>query len=209
MAFSAFSPSRLHRRRRTSAGWPRTVLTRAVLAPGLILLVLLGLAAGPAAAHDELAGSSPADGATVAAVPGAIELTFSSVPSGLGAQVEVLDAEGKSWSDGPVRITDNTAEQSVRAGAPAGEYTVNWRVVSSDSHPIEGVLTFTAESGTSAAPDSAGTAVPIAPAEAEEDSPQAAGTSDFPWSIAVMAVVLLILAAVLATTARKRLGANR
>ncbi|WP_159617258.1 copper resistance CopC family protein [Arthrobacter zhaoguopingii] len=209
MAFSAFTPSRPRRRRRTSGGRARTVLTRAVLAPGLILLVLLGLVAGPAAAHDELSGSNPADGATVAAVPGAIELTFSSVPSGLGAQVEVLDAEGRSWSDGPVRITDNTAEQSVRPGAPAGEYTVNWRVVSSDSHPIEGVLTFTAESGTSAAPDSAGTAVPITPAEAEEDSPQAAGTSDFPWSIAVMAIVLLSLAAVLATTARKRLGANR
>ncbi|MHA7263063.1 copper resistance CopC family protein [Arthrobacter sp. TMN-37] len=183
---------------------------RAVLASaGIILLVLLGLAAGPAAAHDELSSSNPADGATVAAVPGAVELTFSSVPSGIGAQVEILDADGASWSDGPARIVDNTAVQDVRAGAPAGEFTVNWRVVSSDSHPIEGVLTFTAESGTAAAPDSAGTAVPITPAEVEEGPAQAAGTGDFPWSVAVMAIVLLALAAFLATTARKRLRADR
>ncbi len=179
----------------------------APLAAALALLLLLGLAAGPASAHDELSGSNPADNAQVGVVPDTVELTFTSVPSGIGAQVEVLDGSGADWAEGPVKIIDNTAVQALRPGAPAGNYTVNWRVVSSDSHPIEGVLKFTAEA--QAAPDSVGTAVPIAPAESDEGTTQAAGASDFPWSIAVMVIVLLALAATLGVTARKRLRQDR
>jgi methionine-rich copper-binding protein CopC len=174
-------------------------------AAALALLILLGLAAGPASAHDELSGSNPADNATVSVVPETVELTFSSVPSGIGAQVEVLDGDGGNWAQGPVKIVDNTAVQALRPGAPAGAYTVNWRVVSSDSHPIEGVLKFMAEAKGAAAPDAAGTAVPLAPAETDEGTTRSAGAGDFPWSIAVMVIVLLALAATLGVTARKRL----
>ncbi len=175
----------------------------------LLVLFLLGLAAGPALAHDELSSSNPADNATLSAVPATVELTFSSVPSGIGATVQVLDAQGEDWADGPVRIVDNTAVQAVRAGAPAGAYTVNWRVVSSDSHPIEGVLEFSADAGAAAEPDAAGTAVPIAPGEDDEETAQTAGVSDFPWSIIVMIAVLLALAVALGVTARKRLRQTR
>lgn len=173
------------------------------------LLFLLGLAAGPASAHDELSSSNPAANAALSAVPPTVELTFSSVPSGIGATVQVLDGAGEDWADGPARIIDNRAVQAVRAGAPAGAYTVNWRVVSSDSHPIEGVLEFSADAGASAAPDAAGTAVPIEPVEDSGEAAPTAGVSDFPWSIIAMIVVLLALAAALGLTARKRLRQAR
>ena len=190
----------------------RTAAPFAALA--LALLILLGLAAGPASAHDELSGSNPADNATVGVVPQSVELTFSSVPSGIGAQVEVLDDAGENWAEGPVKIIDDTALQALRPGAPAGAYTVNWRVVSSDSHPIEGVLKFTAETQAAGVPDAAGTAVPIAPAESDEAGSdegltQSAGAGGFPWSITLMIVVLLALAVTLGVTARKRLGQNK
>ncbi len=178
-----------------------------VMAVVVALAMLLG-AGGAASAHDELTGTEPADGASVEVLPPTLELSFTSVPSGIGAQVTVLDDAGEDWAEGPVEIVDRTATQSLRAGAPAGEYTVSWRVVSSDSHPIEGVFSFTAQQGSTAELDSLTTA---GPAEVEDDPvtrTQTAGVSDFPWSIVLMIGALVVIVGVLAFTARKRLGSG-
>ncbi|WP_223263243.1 copper resistance protein CopC [Arthrobacter sp. NamB2] len=174
----------------------------------LTLAVLLG-AGGAASAHDELVGSTPAEGATLDVLPPALELSFSNVPSGIGAQVQVLDEAGVDWADGPVAIVDRTASQPLRAGAPAGEYTVNWRVVSSDSHPIEGTFAFRTQQGTTTVPDSATTAGPLDAQEDPANETQTAGVSDFPWSVVLMIAALIAIAVALAVTARKRLGANK
>src|SRR5687768_16064507 len=104
---------------------------------GAVAFAALLCVAGPASAHDAAASSSPADGATVAAPPVKVSITFNNNPMGLGSQVRVNDAAGTDWADGKVEILDNVASQKLREGAPAGKYTVLWRVVSSDSHPIE------------------------------------------------------------------------
>jgi hypothetical protein len=107
-----------------------------------------------------------------------------------------------------VEIVDNVASQSLREGAPAGKYTVAWRVVSSDSHPIEGTFAFTATSGaagsTAAVPvPTAGTPRPgVTPAP--EKVPDA--SEPFPWSVVVFAVVALGLLVTLGVLARRRLG---
>ena len=167
----------------------------------VVLMATLG-SASTASAHDELVSSNPESGASVEALPAAVELTFSSVPSGIGSEVEILDADGENWAEGDVSIVDRVASQPVRASAPAGEYTVNWRVVSSDSHPIEGSFAFTAAAGgvgqTPGA--SVGTQGPIEIEQAEQTA-----DGNFPWSIVVMVVVLIGLAVVLAVTARKKL----
>ena len=175
----------------------------ALLAAILLLALMTVLGSAPVAnAHDEMTGSTPEPGSSVEMLPDAVELNFSNVPSGIGSEVEVLDADGENWAEGDVAITDRVASQPIRAGAPAGDYTVNWRVVSSDSHPIEGTFTFTATAGgptqtPGAAVNSQG------PIEIEESEQAAQG--NFPWSIVVMVVVLITLAVVLAVTARKRL----
>ncbi len=175
----------------------------ALLAAMLLVVLMTALgSASTANAHDELVGSNPEAGASVEQLPDAIELTFSSVPSGIGSEVEVLDETGGNWAEGDVAIVDRVASQPLRTGAPAGEYTVNWRVVSSDSHPIEGTFTVTAAAaGTAQSPSAAvGTQMPIEIEEAEHTA-----QNDFPWSIVVMVVVLIGLAVYLAVTARKRL----
>ncbi len=86
-------------------------------------------------------------GATVATPPEKVSVTFNNDPLALGSQIQVKDAAGTNWAEGPVEIVDNVASQKLRAGAPAGQFTVVWRVVSSDSHPIEGTFTFTATAG--------------------------------------------------------------
>ena len=111
------------------------------------------------------------------------------------------------WADGKVEIVDNVATQKLREGAPAGKYTVPWRVVSSDSHPIEGTFTFTATAGaegsTAAAPvPTVGTQQPgVTPAP--ENAPDA--SEPFPWSLVVFAAVAVGLLVALGILARRKL----
>lgn len=189
-----------------TSGCRRSSLAK--LVPSFLLALALLLGGGAAAhAHDELTGSDPAAGATVDVLPPSLELNFSNVPSGIGAQVQVMDASGTDWADGAVEIVDRTAVQPLRIGAPAGEYTVNWRVVSADSHPIEGSFAFTTREGSTTQLDAATTAEPLDTVEDATAETQAAGISDFPWSIVLMIAVLVAIAVGLAITARKRLGA--
>ncbi|MCC3275735.1 copper resistance protein CopC [Arthrobacter sp. zg-Y40] len=178
----------------------------------LTLFAGLLLTAPPAAAHDELTGSTPVDGAVLPAPPQSVELTFSNVPAAIGSEVRVLDEEGMDWAEGDVRILDNSATQQLRPGAPAGSYTVQWRVVSSDAHPIEGTFAFSVAAG---ADTGSGSASPTGTAQTNAagptgmtqtpvlNQPEEGGS---PWLVAVPAVVVLIAVAVLiALVVRRRL----
>lgn len=164
---------------------------------GALALVLALLPVSPAAAHDVLEATEPANGAAVTSVPSVVRLTFSNTPLALGSEVLVEDESGTNQADGPVSIVDNHVSQAVKAGAPAGQYTVIWRVVSSDSHPIEGTFSFTAGQSTSSVPVSA-TPAPKPPAAAE-----------FPWGVAAAGgAVLLGGMVVLVLYVRRRLSEN-
>ncbi|SDJ33557.1 copper resistance CopC family protein [Arthrobacter cupressi] len=187
---------------------------------GLFFAATVVFGAAPASAHDEAESSSPAGGSTVAAVPDKVSVTFNNQPLGLGASIAVNDASGQNWADGSVEIVDTVVSQKLRPGAPAGKYTVVWRVVSSDSHPIEGNFAFTAQAGSttpgggtaSASPSSAasagtvpsaGTAAPGSSATPEK-APDA--SQPFPWSIVGFAAVALALLVFLGVTARRKLA---
>ncbi|WP_018763079.1 copper resistance CopC family protein [Arthrobacter sp. 135MFCol5.1] len=191
---------------------------------GLFVLATatLGLV-GPASAHDAAESTTPAQGAALAAPPEEVSVTFSNPPLGIGSSFSVKDASGKEWADGSVRIVDNVATQKLRSGGPAGAYTVAWRVVSSDSHPIEGTFTFTAASGS--APAGAAASVP-APSESstaasavpgmgtarpgvtEEPSAPAGAAEPFQWSIVLFAAVAVGLLVSLGVLARRRLSGD-
>ncbi|TQJ39520.1 hypothetical protein FBY33_1536 [Arthrobacter sp. SLBN-112] len=193
------------------------------LVPGFLVLALvlaaalLGLA-GPASAHDAAESTSPAHGAALAAPPAEVSVTFSNKPLGIGSSFSVKDAGGTEWADGSAQILDNVATQKLRPGAPAGKYTVAWRVVGSDSHPIEGTFTFTAGSG-AAAPAASGTSAAGSPTAAgavpgmgtaqpgvtEEPSGPANTGEPFQWSIVLFAVVAVGLLVALGVMARRRL----
>lgn len=201
---------------------------RQILTLGLVLLVfaagVLGLA-GPASAHDAAESSTPSDGASLPAPPEQVSVAFNNKPLGIGAAFSVKDASGTEWAEGPVDIVDNVASQKLRAGGPAGEYTVAWRVVSSDSHPIEGTFSFTAASaGQGAAPAASPTAAGTVPAPGTgagtapamgtaqpgtTGEPEQVGSGEpFQWSIVIFALVAVGLLATLAILARRRLTAG-
>jgi copper resistance protein C len=188
----------------------RYLPTRAFRRSAAILLALLLAAwavllpAAPASAHDQLTGQNPAVDATVAQMPEAITLTFSNNPVALGSQIQINDGGGNSWAEGSVEIVDNTASQAVRADAPAGTYTVAWRVVSSDGHPIEGTFNFTVSEGSAGA--AAGTAAPIETGTPESAPESTSVQPDIPWSVIGMISVLVVLGVIIAVMAKRRLG---
>lgn len=191
----------------------RRQLLSAVLGTFVLAAALLGFGA-PALAHDAAESSSPAQGTTVATAPEQVSVTFNKNPLGIGAQFSVKDSAGAEWADGAVEIVDSTATQKLKAGAPAGAYTVAWRVVSSDSHPIEGTFGFTAAAAAAgasaaAAPPSAvptmGSAQPgtvAAPAPAEDAS------EPFPWSLVIFVAVAVGLLVAIGILAKRRLTAD-
>jgi methionine-rich copper-binding protein CopC len=175
---------------------------------------VLGLA-GPAAAHDAAESSSPAQGASVPVVPEKVSVTFSNNPLGIGSSFSIKDASGAEWADGAVEIVDNVASQKVKSGAPAGQYTVAWRVVSSDSHPIEGTFSFSAAAAAGGAATAPGTtAAATVPAigtaqPGQTAAPDTAGSGEpFQWSIVIFAAAAVGLLVTLAVLARRRLTAG-
>ncbi|MFJ4210764.1 copper resistance protein CopC [Paenarthrobacter sp. NPDC089675] len=196
----------------------RPLLAAVVAALAFASAVLFG--AAPASAHDVAESTTPANGATVAVVPVSVSITFNNRPLAIGSGVTVT-AGGENWADGAVEIIDNQAVQKLRSGAPAGEYTVTWRVVSSDSHPIEGTFKFKAAAGSTtsasgsagSSPSTSGSAVTVptagtaAPGTATGESAPAA-SQPFPWSIVGLAVVAVGLVVFLAVTARRKLAAS-
>lgn len=146
-------PNRARRRRALA------VLLAAALAA--VLTPVLGVAGAlPAAAHDRLVSSDPADDATVDEAPTRITLVFSADVLAAGAQVAVTTADGTVAAQ--VSVDGDEATAALPEGLPAGDWDVSWRVVSSDGHPIEGNLAFTVEGAASPSPSPSASPEPSA-----------------------------------------------
>jgi len=133
-----------------------------------LLAALLALGA-PAQAHDTLLESDPADGATLETSPEAITLTFSADILDVSPLVRITDENGEQLAEITPSIDGPVATATLEEPLPAGTSTVQWRVVSSDGHPIEGTFEVTVEQ------DAAAEETTEAPAEesspAEESAP--------------------------------------
>lgn len=106
---------------------------------------LVGLAsAAPAQAHSALVSSDPTDGQTITTPIDRVGLTFSEAPlTGLdaGLRIEVRDAASTDRASGDVTVDGTTMSRTV--DLQDGAYTVLWRYVSPDGHPVTGELGFT------------------------------------------------------------------
>jgi methionine-rich copper-binding protein CopC len=184
-------------------------LLSAVLGALILVFAVVGSAV-PASAHDAAESTSPASGSTVATPPEKVSITFNKNPLVLGSQIVVTDAAGNSWADGPVEIVDNVASQKLKPGAPAGAFTVAWRVVSSDSHPIEGTFIFTAAAGATGS-----TAIPAVPTLTTPQPgvtgipvPVPNSAEPFPWSLVIFVGTAVGILVALALMAKRRLTAG-
>ena len=153
---------------------------RASLITAITAGVLLFVAPTSALAHDEFLSSYPEAGATIGTSPTEITLSFSGelLTDPGSAVIEVLDADGQNITVDPPVIETVTATQHLSPDPSAGLFTVRWKVVSSDGHPISGEYSYTVEAFTIGATPAA-TATPTASASpteiAETESAEAGG----------------------------------
>lgn len=104
--------------------------------------ILLG-APGLASAHSALIGTIPVDGETVSTAPAAITLQFNEEPLDGMVDIAVTDSTGAIVATNTAAVTGTEVALPWPGTIGAGDYTVAYRVVSADGHPITGTITFT------------------------------------------------------------------
>lgn len=118
------------------------------LAPALIAVLLVAVTgAVPALAHSSSVSTSPEDGATLEVLPDRVSVTLDERPMDVGHAMAVTAPDGTIVSTGQPKVTGHQLSIAVRPGGPAGAYTVGYRVVSADGHPLTGSFDFTVTSG--------------------------------------------------------------
>ncbi|TDE22971.1 copper resistance protein CopC [Actinomadura sp. 6K520] len=149
---------------------PARGLGIAALAAALLTVVM----APPALAHPRLTESTPAKGASAESVT-EVTLVFNEKIN--IAKVIVRDGAGKTFQSGEAERSGTTVTQKLSGALPAGTYTVAYRVVGQDGHPIEhDDLTFTAAGDAAPLPSAGGVG-------AEEQTGPAATADEQPLKI--------------------------
>ena len=119
----------------------RTGVARALAGTFLALAIVVSTA-GPAAAHAVLLRTDPSPQTTVKTSPATVRLTFSEAVEVAFGAVRVFDVDGKRVDKGKIQTANGRREVDVPASLPGGTYTVTWRVVSADGHPVHGGFQF-------------------------------------------------------------------
>lgn len=174
-------------------------MKRAVLGSVMAaLLMLFGVTiASPVLAHTELESTSPTDGEALATPPAQIDLVFGEAPLPDAIDLSITDASGAVVASAlPATVTENTVSTPWPADLSDGAYTVNYRVVSDDGHPVTGTFSFTIGDATAApAPASDG---------AVAETTTGSGVSGLTLGIVAVAVVALVAVAIVLVTRRNR-----
>ncbi|HEU5191000.1 MAG TPA: copper resistance CopC family protein [Methylomirabilota bacterium] len=120
---------------RLAAPSPRRALT---------LTVLVSLVAGVAFAHSFLERAEPRPGSTVKAAPTEVRLRFTERLEPAFSTVQVTDEKGRRVDRGEAHTEPGSPRQLRVPLEPlgAGRYAVRWRVLSVDSHVVEGDFSF-------------------------------------------------------------------
>jgi copper transport protein len=106
------------------------------------VVVALGCARA-ASAHAVLVASRPAEGAVVQASPRTVLLRFDEPVETAFGSVRVYDGDARRVDSGAIaRPARNAIAVRVDRRLPRGTYTVTWRVISADSHPVHGAFVF-------------------------------------------------------------------
>ncbi len=112
---------------------------------GLLLasFVLLGVVlAAPVGAHAALVSMTPEADSTVESPPREVVLDFNESVAATSDAVRVFDPSGQELRGIEVSGTDTTVTATLPESDVDGSYTVDWKVVSADGHPIRGAYLF-------------------------------------------------------------------
>ncbi|GHJ17161.1 MULTISPECIES: copper resistance CopC family protein [unclassified Micromonospora] len=152
--------------------------TRSAAVVALVIAALL-LPATPASAHNALQTATPAPDARLTTAPASVTLRFLQRLNPEFTTIVLSDADRRKIPTGAPAVDGTTGTITVDQALPDGTYTVAYRVVSADGHPVQGSYRFTVADPTagSTAPDAAGTprgdtaASPVAITGGADDGP--------------------------------------
>ena len=177
---------------------------------------VLSVAMAPtASAHADLQVSTPEDGESLEIAPEEIRLTFSEELFEELVEISILDAAGDLYSTIEVEQTPPPGTDVIfpwPTKAPPGAYSIAYRVVSADGHPVTGTISFS-YAATAVEPSPSDTAPQPTPSDstpsAESSTPAASPATESSTSsstdsssgttLVVLGVVLLL--GVIATSA--------
>lgn len=115
--------------------------SRAFAALAATVLAALGLAfASPAWAHTAFASSDPAEGAEVSA-PRTVTVEFTGALLEIGSRLAIVQGDTRVDLEPVVSGTAVTAD--VPDALAPGQWTLAYRVVAEDGHPLDGEISFT------------------------------------------------------------------
>jgi methionine-rich copper-binding protein CopC len=167
------------------------VVRQLLAALALVGMALLG-SGGSAAAHNELIGSDPADGATVASTPARVLLTFDLPVKPGFSTVTVTGPDRTQWQAGAPVEAGATVSMPVNPLGSAGQYTIAYQVLSVDGHPVRGAVKFTLGN------PAAGIAAMPSPAEGSTEASPPVSSSAALWPLLGGGAVLLAAAVAVA-----------
>jgi copper resistance protein C len=146
----------------------------AVSALGTLLVLLLG---APASAHTSLVSSVPAAGAQVAGSPDAVVLLFDAEVRPELSKVVVTGPGGVDLAGGEPQVDGATVRQSLTGPLGSGRWTVAYRVIAADGHPVTGTVDFAVtDTPAPGAPD-VGSPTPAAEGAERAEGDEPAGTA--------------------------------
>lgn len=126
-------------------------MKRLILA--VLALLLVAVSAGPALAHATLKQATPESGAVLEQAPARVELIFTEEVEAEFGAISVFDHTGNRVDQGDSARDpgDVTRVHATLKPLSDGLYTVTYRVISTDGHPITGSYGFTVGKGTAGA----------------------------------------------------------
>ncbi|AQU80693.1 copper resistance CopC family protein [Planococcus faecalis] len=108
----------------------------------IILLLVLTLFSMPLVgqAHTTLSSSSPAEGSVVVESLEEVMLTFGTVVE--QGSTMTLESEGTTYEFDEILLSDEVMTGTITEELPNAPYTINWKIIGVDGHPIEGIVSF-------------------------------------------------------------------
>ncbi|MET7949485.1 copper resistance CopC family protein [Micromonospora sp. NPDC005324] len=157
----------------------------------LAVLVAVLIPASPAWAHNSLKTATPARDATLPSAPTEVTLEFMQRLDPAFTTIVLTDAAKRKLPTGAPVVTGAKSTVQVTDTLPNGTYTVAYRVVSVDGHPVQGSYPFTVADPTSTTAPAANVSASAPAAAAVEPGGPSAGV----LVVAGAALALLVLVA--------------
>ncbi|WP_433939394.1 copper homeostasis periplasmic binding protein CopC [Paenibacillus lautus] len=144
------------------------VKTSVLLTLGLLLVLVFPTATW---AHSKLESSTPAADAKITESVKEVNLSFNENIDENLSTLKVKNAQGEAVEVSEVKVNQNTMAGTLAAPLPSGSYTVEWKIVGGDGHPVDGTYVFEVD-----APEAE--AAPETPADTEETPADTGNTPD-------------------------------